>query len=107
MDITPLINANTPIIQSYKNGVFKISNEIYSTDVMISHDGVAKWDGSYDDLPAHDVLIVGTGKTQIFPDAKTRTQIPMEAMATDAACRTYNVLISDGRRVLACLKRVL
>lgn len=87
--------------------MFKISGEIYETDIMIGYDGVQPWDGAFNNLPDHDVLVVGTGKTQIFPDAKTRAEIPMEVMATDAACRTYNALISDGRRVLACLKRAL
>ena len=107
MDVTPLINADTPIIQSYKSGIFKVSGQIYDHNIMVGMNGVNSWDGSFESLPPHDVLIVGTGKIQVCPDAKTRAQTPMEAMSTDAACRTYNALISDGRHVLVCLQRYL
>ncbi|MCG8042822.1 MAG: MTH938/NDUFAF3 family protein, partial [Candidatus Thiodiazotropha taylori] len=33
-------------------------------------------------------------------------QIGLEVMATDAACRTYNILMSEGRRVAAALMMI-
>ena len=52
-----------------------------------------------------NVVILGTGERQQFPDP--RTFIPLmdagigyEVMDTAAACRTYNVLLSEGRKVL-------
>lgn len=106
MDISPLVQKNTPVIQSYKNGVFRVLGEAHDYPIMINGDGVAKWDGSFLALPPHDVLILGTGDTQIWPDAKTRVEVPMEVMTTPAACRTYNALISEGRAVLALLTPV-
>lgn len=103
MDVTPLIKTGTPVIQSYKNGVFRVLNQNFPHAIIISPNGVSEWDGSLENLPPHDVLILGTGEKQIWPDAKTRAQSPMEVMTTPAACRTYNALISEGRDVLALL----
>ena len=55
-----------------------------------------------------EVVLIGTGKTQIFlpPAAQIhffRRNIGFEVMTTDAACRTFNVLASEGRHVVAAL----
>lgn len=55
-----------------------------------------------------DIVIIGTGEKSIFPHDKhlrifLENKIPYEFMATDAACRTFNVLISESRNVLAVL----
>lgn len=55
-----------------------------------------------------DIVIIGTGLTQIFPSpAQLRPLIQagigLEIMNTPAACRTYNVLMGEGRRVLAAM----
>ncbi len=55
-----------------------------------------------------EVVILGTGAQLHFPHpsitAELLTQgIGFEAMDTAAACRTYNVLLSEGRRVVAAL----
>lgn len=54
------------------------------------------------------VIIVGTGKRQVFPNPRTyvavlRRGLGVEVMDTGAACRTYNILISEGRKVAAGL----
>lgn len=103
MDVTPLINEGVPIIQSYRNGVFKISGALYDHPVMVSPSGVVAWDQGFDALPAHDVLLYGTGNTQIWPPSALRARVPMEVMTTAAAARTYNALITDGRNVVALL----
>jgi len=55
-----------------------------------------------------EVLLVGTGSQQIFlPHAVTqqllRIGIGVEVMSTPAASRTYNILMGEGRRVVAAL----
>lgn len=55
-----------------------------------------------------DFLLLGTGKTQIFPDAQLRGKfaengLGLEVMATDAACRTYNLLLEEERQFAAAL----
>lgn len=53
-----------------------------------------------------EVIIIGTGAKQVLPTATTwkalvQNGIGFEIMSTDAACRTYNVLLSEARRVAA------
>ncbi len=53
-----------------------------------------------------EVILIGTGTTQHFPQpeiwkALVQHGIGFEIMTTDAACRTYNVLLSEARRVVA------
>ncbi|NDA51574.1 MAG: hypothetical protein EBX66_03785 [Betaproteobacteria bacterium] len=55
-----------------------------------------------------DLVIVGTGSQQCFLHPKFAMQfanqgIGLECMATPAACRTYNILMAEGRKVLAAL----
>ncbi|MBN1379888.1 MAG: hypothetical protein JXA04_11720 [Gammaproteobacteria bacterium] len=55
-----------------------------------------------------EVLILGTGKEVIFPDPKLYAElaadnIGLEVMNTEAACRTFNILLSEKRRVVAVL----
>ena len=55
-----------------------------------------------------EVILLGTGAKQVFLPTSTqvhfyRHQVGFEVMATDAACRTFNVLASEGRQVVAAL----
>lgn len=55
-----------------------------------------------------EVLIFGTGRRQRFPRPELLqplmlARIGVEVMDTGAACRTYNILMTEGRRVAAAL----
>lgn len=55
-----------------------------------------------------EVALLGTGPSQGFLSRELmieviRLGIGLEVMTTDAACRTFNILASDGRRVVAGL----
>lgn len=55
-----------------------------------------------------EVVLLGTGEKHQFLhprtyQALTAKGIPLECMTTAAACRTYNILMSEGRNVLAAL----
>ncbi len=55
-----------------------------------------------------EVVLLGTGKQHQFIHpriikALTEANIAVECMTTDAACRTYNILMSEGRQVVAAL----
>jgi uncharacterized protein len=66
-----------------------------------------------DHLPAlfalnPEVVVLATGTTQKFPRAALRAEfasrkIGLEVMEIGAACRTYNVLVGEGRNVLAAV----
>jgi uncharacterized protein len=55
-----------------------------------------------------EVILLGTGVRQVFPEAHVlapvhRAGVGIEVMDTRAACRTFNVLVQEGRRVAAAL----
>ena len=55
-----------------------------------------------------ELILLGTGSQLIFPPRElvfslARRGIGLEAMDTAAACRTFNILVSEGRRVAAVL----
>lgn len=55
-----------------------------------------------------EIVLLGTGSRQVFPDASLmmlfyRRGIGIEAMNTQAAARTFNVLVSESRNVAAAL----
>lgn len=55
-----------------------------------------------------DVIILGSGKKLKFPNNELRKEfnrlnIGLEVMDTGAACRTYNILLSEGRNVAAAI----
>lgn len=110
MDVTPLVAANAQIIQSYAGGKFKISGKIYEGPVLVDPDSVQPWDNaSLATIPdRYDVLLIGAG-APLSPTLNEMRRsvlahrIQADVMDTGAACRTYNVLLSEGRRVVAAL----
>jgi uncharacterized protein len=119
MDITPLIAADRQVIQSYSVGGFKISGNAYQGPVMVFPDRTLSWaassienlkPGDFDMLDKRDVdvVLIGCGaqgarlSKEIAQALKSRGILP-ETMDTGAACRTYNVLLADGRRIAAAL----
>jgi len=97
-------------VEGYGPGFFRIGGHVVHGAVMVLPAGVAAWGGYDDTVPliaaaaALDVLFVGTGAEIAhlppgFRDMLEQAGIGVEAMASPAACRTYNVLLSEGRRV--------
>jgi uncharacterized protein len=121
MDVTPLLPKGAQTIQSYGGGMFRISDVEYQGSVMVFPDHTEAWPVT--DLAACDVeslsaalasdplpemVLIGCGQDfQMLPKALRQAfrakGIPAEAMDTGAACRTYNILLSEGRRVVAAL----
>ena len=55
-----------------------------------------------------EILLLGSGAGFRFPDPAVlgpfhRARVGVEVMDTKAACRTYNILLGEGRRVVAAL----
>ena len=55
-----------------------------------------------------DIVLLGTGQQQKFPSVELRrslvqAQLNLEIMDTAAACRTYNLLVAEGRDVAAAV----
>lgn len=97
-------------IDGYGPGFFRIGGSVHEGAVAVLPSGVVDW-GGYEDTAtlagaaeALDVLFVGTGAEtahvpRAFREALEAEGLGVEAMASPAACRTYNVLLSEGRRV--------
>jgi len=101
-------------IEGYGPGFFRIGGQAHPAPVLIAPGHVVPW-GGYDDpgpllqlAGQIDVLFIGTGAeiAHIPPALRTKleeTGMGIEIMASPAACRTYNVLLSEGRRVAVAL----
>ncbi|MEJ8560910.1 Mth938-like domain-containing protein [Yoonia sp. GPGPB17] len=101
-------------IDGYGPGFFRVGGQKHDGAVLVLPTGVSVW-GGFEDTAAvleHisdiDVLFVGTGAEIAHPPKDFRTTleeagIGVETMASPAACRTYNVLLSEGRRVAVAL----
>ena len=104
-------------VDGYGPGFFRIGGEVFEGPLLIGPGGIASWGGYADDAPlcalagAVDVLFVGTGAETAHLPAALRerleeTGLGVEVMASPAACRTYNVLLSEGRRIALALMPV-
>lgn len=114
MRLNEITYNNAVPIDGYGPGFFRIGGQVHEGPVLTGPTGTTGWSG-YDDqtpllqLADHiDVLFIGTGKdlTHIPPDLRTQIEnagIGVEIMNSPAACRTYNVLLSEGRRVALAL----
>jgi uncharacterized protein len=97
-------------VDGYGPGFFRIGGAVWRGPVTLLPAGPAAW-GGYDETAALvaaaaevDVLLVGTGAAPAHLPAAFRATleaagIGVEAMASPAACRTYNLLLAEGRRV--------
>ena len=124
MDITPLIIANQQVIQSYSNGVFKINSVIYKSPVIVAPDETIIWEipnvesvldlklehfkNLINDCNDIDVVLLGSGAKMAFLPRDLKISLKesglnIDVMDTGAACRTYNVLMAEGRRVVCAL----
>ncbi len=101
-------------VEGYGPGFFRIGGKVHEGPVAVLPTGVSAW-GGYGDTEALtaiadeiDVLFVGTGSeiAQIpagFRAALEAAGVGVEIMGSPAACRTYNVLLSEGRRIALAL----
>jgi uncharacterized protein len=105
-------------IRSVSNGKICIGDTTYDrTITLTTRSIVGKWskkavaelnEGDFAALleEAPEVIIVGTGATNIFPPrelvfAMARRGVGLEVMDTTAAARTFNVLVAEDRQVAA------
>ncbi|WP_323764331.1 Mth938-like domain-containing protein [Marinovum sp.] len=97
-------------VDGYGPGFFRIGGKVHRGHVITAPSGTRLWDGLDDTAPLLalageiDVLFIGTGAEIAHIPAALRQSLEaaglgVETMASPAACRTYNVLLSEGRRV--------
>jgi len=109
----------TNSIRAYSDGEISVNEKTINRSVILTPDLIQPWEPQHiDELTADhcrqlgelnpEIVIIGTGKTLKFPPPQLtvdlQTQgIGVEIMAHDAACRTFNILLAEDRRVLAAL----
>ena len=114
----PHSGANT--ITGYGDGYVEINKTPYAHAVVLSSDGaISEWPvQNFESLESKDfsqlidlkteLIIIGTGKRQRFPKPELlksliSAKIGFEVMDSQAACRTYNILVGEGRKVVLAL----
>jgi uncharacterized protein len=123
MDLTPLIPAGRQIVESYGGGGFRVSGRAWRGSILVFAEQTVALEaidmGSIDATAlaavlesgrsgALELLILGCGSRMAMVPSELRQTlrdagVVVEAMDTGAACRTYNVLMAEGRRVAAAL----
>lgn len=106
-------------ITGYGEGYVMVNGERRASSVVVLPDRVQEWSVSgFDHLTADDfaflkelkveIILLGTGSRQRFPHprltaALAQAGIGLEVMDVQAACRTYNILVAEERKVAAAL----
>ena len=121
MEITPEIPGDRQVIESYGEGRFRISGAAHTGSVLVFPDRTLQWGVSSMDAlsmemlgpvadaePPVEILLIGCGArlTLVPPALRSALRdrgIGCDAMDTGAACRTFNVLLAESRRVAAAL----
>ena len=120
MELTPLAQAGRQLIERYGASGFRVAGVVHHGSILVFPDRTEAWavaDAAAIDLAslapvvAHgdvEVLLLGLGRRMAAVPpalriALRKTGIGLEPMDTGAACRTYNLLLGEDRRVAAAL----
>ena len=99
-----------PPVDSYGPGFYRVMEQVIESHILLTSEGAVDWAG-YDDLAPliaakglYDVIFIGTGAEIAPVPAAVRSRleeagVPFEVMGSPSACRTYNILLSESRRV--------
>jgi uncharacterized protein len=108
------------LIRSYEPGVVRIGDQTYTNSMILSPTQIMPdWAVASSEILTLElleealamqpvILLLGTGSSQVFPGTELMGRvlqrgIGLEVMHTAAACRTYNILASENRKVVAAL----
>lgn len=121
MEVTPLLPEGRQVVQAYRDGGFVIGGVPRDGAALVLPARTTSWSVTrFEDIDATsfeqlyaggdiiDVLVLGTGATFKMIDPRLRQVLRqrgtvVECMATPAACRTFNVLLVEDRKVAAAL----
>ena len=110
MRLNEVVFTDAKPVEGYGPGFFRIGGQVIKGPVLATPNGTQTW-GGYEDGAALialvgtvDVIFLGTGREIVhIPDAlrdeMEAVGLGVETMSSPAACRTYNVLLSEGRRI--------
>jgi uncharacterized protein len=120
MELTPVSPSGRQVIESYGPRGFRVAGVTYNRPVLVFPDATLDWAITGIDAVTIDTLrpVIEHGGTEILllgcgprmspvsvavRQALKAAGIGLEPMDTGAACRTYNVLLAEDRRVAAAL----
>ena len=119
MDLTLQKNSSKNIIQNYEDNKIYVDGKKYPYNLIITEDGVERWEInnleqlSFDSLKhiidkKPDIIILGTGDQATLPNQDIINKVSdngvgIEFMTTKSACKTFNVLLAEDRKVIALL----
>ena len=110
MQLTEITYESAVPVEGYGPGFFRVAGQVIRGPMLVTDQAARSW-GGLEDLDGLlalagqvDVIFLGTGVEIAHPPAALRDAleavgIAVETMGTPSACRTYNVLVSEGRRV--------
>jgi uncharacterized protein len=103
----------------YGPGYVAVNNVRYEKSIVVTSAQVTDWNiANFEALGTRDfeflltlqpeIVVLGTGSTQRFPApilsrALAEAGVGFEIMDTKAACRTFNILVAEGRRAVAAI----
>ena len=104
---------------AYGEGYVRVKDARIASSSIVTPEQILAWSAAgFDALGEADfevflpmdleILLIGTGPRQRFPHPRltrrlAEKRVGVEAMDLQAACRTYNILVAEGRRVAAAL----
>jgi len=108
------------VITAYGEGSVSVNGKVFEQSLILANTAFSEnWglsgieqlaDEHIDQILSFDpeLIIIGTGNKLVFPKVETYSAIikhgiGVDFMDTRAACRTYNILMSEGRDVVAGL----
>jgi uncharacterized protein len=114
MRLTEITYGAALAIEGYGSGFFRVGTHVLRGASLVTPWDAGAWGGLQDMasplalVGKIDVLLVGLGAEisvvpKAFREALEAQGIGVEPMNTPAACRTYNVLLGEGRRIAAAL----
>lgn len=111
------ISSNTLLITHYEKQSISVNREVQHANFILTPQQIVPWQATrFAELSAEDIravailqpelLILSTGSSQRFPSPALlrpliEARIGWEVMDVGSACRTYNILAAEGRKVAA------
>lgn len=103
-----------PAFDGYGPGFFRLGGQVFEGGLVVTPAAATAWSGLKDSAALValadqvDFILLGMGADIAHPPADFRRVIEeaglgLEVMSSPAACRTYNVLLGEGRRVAAAV----
>ncbi len=120
MQVTEDFGTNQQLINAYGKGYIRVNQQEYQQNLILTPARIIEnWCDCgpkalevhhFSSLDSDDVelILLGTGTKLIFPPPPLMQhflckRIGFEVMDLGAACRTYNILLSEGRQVAAAM----